>query len=347
MTGEMVPFGKYKGQPVEALAADREYCEWLLSQPWFASRYGNVYNILISYGGEPQDSPEHNEMQARFLEDNWCLQLAAVLEPSLAHSYGKDGALAQMKVSPLLTEFARCCKPEIAQAAVTKRGFEVSGWDVTFKVKPVAITARVVTLAPLAPCTCKCDHAGCLEGATCRGGTDRWSCHHHDHPEKRGTKASDHCTEGCPWGSKGAMQQSVEDQPDAYRWRSYRAGDGYSTTKKADWLHYGMKHGHVFSVDEPGQFLVELKPDLGDDYPAVLRQVSGYRYGGDSGTIRCVVARRHAFQAVTWGQVKKIFAASGITLVTESEIEVAADPEKRVLALLERELGGEVISERD
>jgi hypothetical protein len=27
----IVPFGKYRGQPVEALAADRDYCDWLVS----------------------------------------------------------------------------------------------------------------------------------------------------------------------------------------------------------------------------------------------------------------------------------------------------------------------------
>jgi len=28
----IVPFGKYKGQPVDVLAADHAYCDWLTSQ---------------------------------------------------------------------------------------------------------------------------------------------------------------------------------------------------------------------------------------------------------------------------------------------------------------------------
>lgn len=345
MPGEIVPFGKYKGQPAEILAADRDYCEWLLAQPWFASRYGNVYNIVVSYGGEPQDSPEHNEMQARFLEDDWCLQLAAVLVPSLAHSYGEDGALSALFASPLVREFAKCCIKETEPAAVTARGFEVSGWDVMFKAKPVKITARtVIRIPPLPPCTCECDHSGCSKEGTCQGGEDDWYCKHRKCTAERGTIRSDHCTMGCPWGDKGAMQQSVEDQPGAYHWRRHDRHYGYGDATKADWLHYGMQEGHAFSADRPPQFLVELKPDLGDDYPAVLRQVTGYKdLGGEA--LRCVVARRHAFEKVTWEQVKKIFAASSITLVAESEIEAAADPEKRVLAFLERELGAEVIAE--
>jgi len=33
MPGEVVPSGKYKGQPVEVMAADTDYCEWLAAQP--------------------------------------------------------------------------------------------------------------------------------------------------------------------------------------------------------------------------------------------------------------------------------------------------------------------------
>jgi hypothetical protein len=33
-SGELVPFGKYKGQPVEVLMADADYRDWLMPQPW-------------------------------------------------------------------------------------------------------------------------------------------------------------------------------------------------------------------------------------------------------------------------------------------------------------------------
>jgi hypothetical protein len=104
---EVVPFGKYKDQPVEVLAADRDYARWLTSQPWFRERYGNVYNILIQGGVEPQDTPEHNEMQARFLDDNWCRGLALALS---SDGLGHDSQ------------------------AVTYRHFESRGWDVVFTV---------------------------------------------------------------------------------------------------------------------------------------------------------------------------------------------------------------------
>jgi hypothetical protein len=42
---EIIPFGKYKGQPVDALAQDRQYCEWLLQQDWFPARYPAIHTL--------------------------------------------------------------------------------------------------------------------------------------------------------------------------------------------------------------------------------------------------------------------------------------------------------------
>jgi hypothetical protein len=39
-------------------------------------------NIIINYGAEPQDSPEHNQMHARFLEDEWCFARADLIHPN-------------------------------------------------------------------------------------------------------------------------------------------------------------------------------------------------------------------------------------------------------------------------
>jgi hypothetical protein len=43
MMSELIPFGKYKGQPVEVLAQDKQNAEWLTAQPWFRVRWA-VYD---------------------------------------------------------------------------------------------------------------------------------------------------------------------------------------------------------------------------------------------------------------------------------------------------------------
>ena len=69
---EIVPFGKYKGMPIEVLSSDPQYCEWLSGQDWFRERYSKCYNIIINNFTKPEDTPEHNRMQALFLNDDYC-----------------------------------------------------------------------------------------------------------------------------------------------------------------------------------------------------------------------------------------------------------------------------------
>jgi hypothetical protein len=71
---KIVPFGKYKGKPVEAMAADRQYLDWLTAQPWFRETFANLYTVVINNFSEPTETPEHNELQAKFLSDEFCLR---------------------------------------------------------------------------------------------------------------------------------------------------------------------------------------------------------------------------------------------------------------------------------
>ena len=56
-TALTVPFGKYKGQPVEVMAADASYCEWLTGQKWFRGKYRDLYRALKNPGAEPGATP--------------------------------------------------------------------------------------------------------------------------------------------------------------------------------------------------------------------------------------------------------------------------------------------------
>lgn len=80
MSDDLIPFGKYRGQPLATLAADKQYAEWLTGQPWFRERYSSLYTVVINNFTQSDDSPEHNVLQARFLDKNFCrafLSLAA------------------------------------------------------------------------------------------------------------------------------------------------------------------------------------------------------------------------------------------------------------------------------
>jgi len=74
---EIVPFGKYKNQPVEVLKNDKQYLDWLNAQDWFKSRYQNIYNLVINNNyGQPAETPEHNKLVSLFLNDDFCEKFA-------------------------------------------------------------------------------------------------------------------------------------------------------------------------------------------------------------------------------------------------------------------------------
>lgn len=138
---DIVPFGKYKGEPVERLVADTDYCEWLGSQAWFRERYARIYQLVVNYGAEPQDSPEHNEMQARFLDEKWCRALMVVLDPKCRASFDVEAAmnkarsnekigkaLAKGRATTVVGDYSG-----IKAAMVGEVSFEVEGWDVVIE----------------------------------------------------------------------------------------------------------------------------------------------------------------------------------------------------------------------
>lgn len=310
---EVVPFGKYKGQPVEILTADTQYAEWLADQPWFRERYATIYQTIINYGQEATASPEHNEMQARFLDNNWCLALGCALLPESAADILAPAEMPNPTANRLYNGFVARFPGMLPEGllrkwtppTVTSRQFEYGGWDVGFTIEPAVliITMKPGESAKALPCTCgPCDHDTCPEAAPCRGGdnTRRWCKHTNcDRRQRRldpleAAKMGRHCDKACPW----------EKWPRTPYW-------------DANSLKAFVEHDAYLEAHDALPLRVECKPDLGDDYPAVLRQVRSYdkREG-----LPTVVARRARFEAVTWEQVQAIFLASGVKLIREPEI---------------------------
>jgi hypothetical protein len=89
MDDRIIPFGKHKGKPVEVLASDKEYLEWLIAQSWFKDKHINLYNVIINNFREPVDTPEHNKIQIKFLNKEYRLKLAFLVNPNLFHYNSK------------------------------------------------------------------------------------------------------------------------------------------------------------------------------------------------------------------------------------------------------------------
>jgi hypothetical protein len=42
----VMPFGKYRGAPLDAVVEDVTYAEWLLAQPWFSEKFPRQRSYL-------------------------------------------------------------------------------------------------------------------------------------------------------------------------------------------------------------------------------------------------------------------------------------------------------------
>jgi uncharacterized protein (DUF3820 family) len=67
----IIPFGKYEGQPLEAIKNDAGYLKWLMTKDWFRSKYGDLYQIIINNFQAPDDTPEHNAMHVKFTDSKY------------------------------------------------------------------------------------------------------------------------------------------------------------------------------------------------------------------------------------------------------------------------------------
>jgi hypothetical protein len=68
----IMPFGKYKGKPIEVLMQDEQYANWLKDQPWFREKFSNHYTLIVNnFSTEPIDTPEHNEIQVKSISSDY------------------------------------------------------------------------------------------------------------------------------------------------------------------------------------------------------------------------------------------------------------------------------------
>jgi hypothetical protein len=285
---KIVPFGKYRGQPIEVLQADPDYVEWLRTQDWFSQKYPTINTLIINHFGEPDETPEHNALQARFLDDAFRGQVVAAWA---------QRALSWWNPAQYVITFDGCL-------------FENKGWDVCLKVVLKAGASRV----PLPP-----------RPAQPLASSIPAPHHYLVQPHaQRLLMGAETFPLVAPWmhGSYMANQEWIEamnptpslrtaENPTPNPWQSDH-DDAYNNA------HGSLGYLCVLHL--------ELKPALGDDYPAVLRtmktrqlhdEVRGIAYR-DTSRILMI----HAFTArgATLAQVRDIFALSNMTLITLADL---------------------------
>ena len=84
----LVPFGKFKNQPYEVLLTDADYALWLLSsmRAKLERSAPGLLAFLLSRYGSTENTPVHNRLQNRFLNDEFALRFALTTTTNLRDS---------------------------------------------------------------------------------------------------------------------------------------------------------------------------------------------------------------------------------------------------------------------
>lgn len=234
--GQIVPFGKYKGQPLEVMATDRNYVEWLTAQPWFRERFQPLYTVIVNQFQEPSETPEHNALQVLFLEPRYRLAFIETASPGASRRH--------------LEWLGRKREQKISEAR-TKLDFER---------KCLASSEEMDAILPDQP---------------------RWVV--------------------------ARIQLAERDLEQAEVAAAPTLPDVSVTFERG---------GVDVSITGLGEFAIEIKPSVADDYPAVLRQMraNGSKY---------LFLERYDGRGATEAQFVATFESAGIKVVFRRDVEAA------------------------
>lgn len=292
----VLPFGKHKGKALSEIATiEPEYLQWLTAQAWFEQKFGYLFQTVITnnYYTEAAETPEHNAMQIRFLDVGY--------KRNLARFFG-----------------ARVLFHSLRQACLRKYTDAVRGARKTVERLVEEVAARKEAFENSEPCD---------------KGTKGWGY------------CNVHTSSTCPnrWLELARTElQKARDNVEAMR---AELKEALPLLRAARWQTHtaqfevrGWDVGYAVRVEfqkhdsiDLFKFLVECKPTLGDDYPAVLRQMEkqwdrfanrvsdGSYYARIDYTLVCLVGE-YTGRGATWEQVQQVFDSKGFKLILESDV---------------------------
>lgn len=285
MTNNLVPFGKYKGQPVEALRSDQSYVDWLVNQDWFQAKYKNIYTVVINNFGEPAETPDHNAMQIKFLDKTWLFKFLHCFYRSRGKQYlfelHIDGSDIQNKIVDTIDKSLADCQSLFSKALIALESKCSQGVD-----------------------------EDSIKNAFLH---NEW--HDASKQIKRARSIADLCI--------SIQHPNLSDffVPST----SVLFEDcGFDVTINASLVT------NVKCEISNATIFCEMKPSMGDDYPAVMRQIKANynrismpssRYVSARQGALCLVLGKYSGIGATFDQVKTMFATEGITIVEELSVD--------------------------
>ena len=332
----LVPFGKYRGQPAEVFLADRRYTDWALSQPDLQQRYASFFQLVLNAGAEPAETPEHNLLQAKFLDEAARLAVVAACAPAESRRLRTIGDLQSVGHQAATGYHDRL---RYSHPRTTRAQFEVHSIDVFFEFEGAGVRFDFTN-----PPECSCAPLEIPDEPP-------YPLRRHRRSEEEQVAEEE---------ERGEYSRLIRERSRLQRIEEERAHVPKGTERGLSFADYTESSKHEASCERSGEsyfrlwrgerwdgiagieqrVFVECKPVLGDDYPATIRQVDQARRRierqyGDARRLWVVVASHFSSAVIDLRTARKIFAASNIHLVLEAEVDAIARSEREDWGLVE------------
>jgi len=296
---KIVPFGKHKGKPVEELIADQGYCEWLMAQPGFRERYPQIYQVIVNYGQEPTETPEHNSLQVLFLDEQYVHRfinhIRTFRNRKPLHESVKIKVKFEVNGIDVLLSYEGSSKSNTVLFAEEAAAVERTKNDLTDykKLRPENLVRYPESPLSWLPY----DKA-------------RWTQDQRDTYKRKEQEYKE-----------DLRKYEVEDKIYRVRLAAYEPKEKLLVETAAGALEQFSNAVDEFdSENRFADICVEIKPFVGDDYPAVLRQIRGNLRQGYNSVNKVLFTRAYTGVGATEKQFIKFFESAEIRVVFERDV---------------------------
>lgn len=311
---DIVPFGKYKGSDIETLMADRAYSEWLVQQDWFRQRFQKLYALISMMQAPVTETPEHNRLQARFLEDEYCFAFLKAIRGDIVGRNESRYQVCMERLPGLLSEWVtEMQKRHIDNIEELQRGsddrfaaeLKTYGEQLAEYERWGGYKNGQQIYQPRRPS--RRDFSYELSASL-----------FYEYQHGRACEQPQIIDQSKPLEILREFEQNGADVVLTFRGGHHLQTSGYARIAKV--TTYSFEHETVdfkSTLKTPRQlnlqYRIELKPTMGDDFPAVLRQVK-------ASNCDVVIVGLYTGEGATWDQVCAMFKTSDVSVILESEI---------------------------
>jgi hypothetical protein len=326
---QIVPFGKYRDQSIESFLTDRGYAEWVMNQPGLVAmlqaKYPVFYNMITIGATASDDTPEHNKLQAMFLNRDFQYAFIEAALGKSVYAVAQESAdradkIHEAALAEALEHAAELIKrrqkekarsEESLQEAQTTAAKSFSEWEQEYEAKADEIERKY------------------REGM--RSGQNLWGSNHPESVRTRELeslvcyKPETRIKEAQEWlicrkdRFAKACEEIADEETHFAELKAQQANHknalpvrpsvqvefecGFDVKLIATWKTFGPEI----------RCRIELKPLMGDDFPSVLRQMK--RNGADT-----LVVGEFESKSCTLSQVRGMFGAEK-RIITLAEIQ--------------------------